>query len=55
MGRCGDGADDFPVDLVADVGLAFEGDHVFEGGTGRDGDGGVGLVRVFVAGVFDIK
>ena len=37
-----EGGDDFLVDLVADVGLAFEGDHVFERGAGRDGDGGAG-------------
>ena len=47
------GGDDFLVDLVADVGRAFEGDHVAEGGTIGNFDGSVADARVFVADVFD--
>ena len=47
------GRDDLLVDLVADVGLALERDHVLEAGALRDGDRGVGLAGVFVADVLD--
>ncbi len=49
----GQRGDDLLVDLVADVGLALEGDHVLEAGALRDGDRRVGLAGVFVADVFD--
>jgi hypothetical protein len=45
--------DDFLVDLIADVGLALEGDHVLEAGALRDRDRRVGLARVLVADVLD--
>ena len=47
------GGDDVFVDSVADFGIAFEGNHVTEAGAGRDDDGGVGEVGVFIADVFD--
>ena len=40
--RLEEGLDDLLVDLVADVGLAFEGDEILETGAGRDLNGGVG-------------
>ena len=49
----GQRGDDLLVDLVADVGLALEGDHVLEAGALGDGDGRVGHAGVFVADVFD--
>src|SRR5208283_784694 len=49
----GQRGDDLLVDLVANVGLALEGDHVFEAGTWRDGDWGVGHASVFVTYVLD--
>ena len=47
--------DDLRVDLVADVALALEGDHVLEAGALRDGDrrGEVVAVAVLVADVLD--
>src|ERR1039457_2870504 len=48
-----EGSDDFLVDLVADVGLALQLDHVFEAGAFGNSDGGVGHAGVFVADVFD--
>ena len=47
------GADDLLVDLVADVGLALERDHILEAGPRRDGDGREGHARVLVADVLD--
>ena len=44
--------DDFFVDLVANVALAFERNHVFEAGAGRNGDRRIGLIGVFIADVF---
>ena len=49
----GQRGDDFLVDLVADVRLALERDHVLEAGAGRDRDRRVGLARVLVADVLD--
>ena len=49
----GQRGDDLLVDLIADVGLALEGDHVLEAGARRDRDRGVGLARVLVADVLD--
>jgi hypothetical protein len=49
----GQRGDDLLVDLVADVGLALEGDHVFEARAGRDSDRRVGLAGVFVTDVLD--
>ena len=40
------------VDLVADVGLALERDHVGKARARRDGDGRVGLARVAITDVF---
>jgi hypothetical protein len=51
----GQRADDFLVDLIADVRLAFEGDHVFEAGAGRDGDRRIRHASVLVAYVLDEK
>ena len=45
--------DDFLVDLVADVGLALERDHVLEAGALGNRDRRVRYVGVFVADVFD--
>ena len=45
--------DDLLVDLVADVGLALERDHVLEARAFGNGDRCVGLAGVFVADVFD--
>jgi DNA-directed RNA polymerase specialized sigma24 family protein len=45
--------DRFAEDLIADVGLALERDHVLEAGARRDGDRRVGLARVLVADVLD--
>ena len=44
--------EDLLVDLVADVGLALERDHVGKARAFRDGDGRVGLAGVAVADVF---
>ena len=41
------------VDLVADVTLALQGDHVRKVRTIRDGDRGIRHARVFVADVLD--
>jgi hypothetical protein len=49
----GQRGDDLLVDLVADVALALERDHVLEAGAGRDRDRRVGLAGVFVADVLD--
>src|SRR6266705_803699 len=49
----GQRGDDLLVDLVADVALALEGDHVLEAGSGRDRDRGVGLADVLVADVLN--
>ena len=49
----GQRGDDLLVDLVADVGLALEGDHVLEAGARRDRDRRVGLAGVLVADVLD--
>ena len=49
----GQGTDDFLVDPVADVGLAFERRHVPEARSFGDRDGGVGEVGVFVADVLE--
>ena len=43
--------DDLLVDLIADVGLALEGDHVLEAGARRDHDRGEGHSGVLVADV----
>jgi hypothetical protein len=45
--------DDVLVDLIADVGLPLQGDHVLEAGVRRDGDRCEHLTGVFVADVFD--
>ena len=45
--------DDLLVDLIADVGLALERDHVLEAGAFRNLDRGVGHAGVAVADVFD--
>ena len=45
--------ENFFVDLVADVRLALERDHVLETGTGRDRDFCVWRARIFVADVLD--
>ena len=44
--------DDLLVDLVADIGLALERDHILETGSFRDSNGRKGYIRVFVADVF---
>ena len=49
----GQRSDDLLVDLVADVGLAFERHHVLEAGAFGNGDGGVGDAGVLVADVLD--
>jgi hypothetical protein len=49
----GQRGDDLLVDLVADVALALERDHVLEAGARRDRDRRVGLAGVFVADVLD--
>ena len=49
----GERAEDVLVDLVADVGLALECDHVGEAGPRRNDDGRVFFPGVFVADVFD--
>ena len=49
----GQRGDDLLVDLVADVALALERDHVLEAGARRDGDRRVGLAGVLVADVLD--
>jgi len=49
--RAGERSDDFLVDLVTDVGLALEGDHVLEAGTLGNGDRRIGLAGVLVADV----
>ena len=49
----GQRGDDLLVDLVADIRLALEGDHVLEAGAGRNRDRGIGLARVLVADVLD--
>ncbi len=49
----GQRGDDLLVDLVADVALALEGDHVLEARALRDGDRRVGLAGVLVADVLD--
>jgi hypothetical protein len=45
--------DDFLVNLVADVALTLERNHVFETGTPWDSDGRVGLARILVADVLN--
>jgi hypothetical protein len=52
VGVCQRG-DDLLVDLVADVALPLESDHVFEAGPFGDGNWRVGLAGVFVADVLD--
>ena len=49
---CSERAENLLVDLVADVGLALERDHVGKARAGRDGDGRVGLASVAVTDVF---
>ena len=49
----GQRSDDLLVDLVADVRLALEGDHVLEARALRNGDRRVGLPGILVADVFD--
>jgi hypothetical protein len=47
------GGDDLLVDLVANVGLIFEGNHIGEAGPLGNGDRGEGLPCVLVADVLD--
>jgi hypothetical protein len=49
----GQRGNDVFVDLIADVGLALQGDHVLETGAVWHGDRGEGCGSVFVADVFD--
>ena len=49
----GQRGDDALVDLVADVGAAFQRDHVGKARAGGNGDGCEGHAREFVADVFD--
>ena len=45
--------DDLLVDLVADVALTLEGDHILEAGTGRDHNRREGQARILIADVLD--
>jgi hypothetical protein len=49
----GQRTDDLLVDLIPDVGLALERDHVLEAGAFRDIDRGVGYIGVAIADIFN--
>ena len=49
----GQRGDDFRVDFVANIGLAFMRHHVLEAGAGRDGDRRIWHAGIFVADVLD--